>query len=392
METLNLIQQLNDKMDEIFNSLASCLEAYDSNQTTKLAKLESDIPRIDEKLAEEFKRIDDRFEEFVKTMEADKAKFTEELKTKSNRASVATALHRKANKKDFEEKQAQVSEQMEKIEEATKTKQEEVNTMLVKTGEKLAEKVHQLDAAICSKIGDLNKDINDRIMKSATGTEASIFDKMQAQINKFFKNYALEQFGTSVLQLEENVELKVILEQVVDYQLKKHKMESNVHKNSVMMDVQNEIMDQVNSEVEELQLQINALRSTLKSVQKKKSLMESPSADFSFEQENGEFGQKPSIHGVHQELSVMKTDIEKLGRSLNQKSGIKDVCALIETKANTADVFKVFDEIKKTVDLISSKQQSLEQSKSFGEILSEQKLLNYGINSFNNSLLQGLDA
>ena len=93
-------------MDEIFNSLASCLEAYDSNQTTKMAKLETDIPRIDEKIAEEIKRIDERHDELVKSVEADKTKFTEELKIKSNRASVATALHRKANKKDFEEKQA----------------------------------------------------------------------------------------------------------------------------------------------------------------------------------------------------------------------------------------------------------------------------------------------
>ena len=78
-------------------------------------------------------------------------------------------------------------------------KSEEINSMLVKTGEKLAGKVNELDTAITSKIVDLNKDINDRIIKSAAGTESSIFDKMQSQINKFFKNYALEQFGTSVL-------------------------------------------------------------------------------------------------------------------------------------------------------------------------------------------------
>ena len=179
----------------------------------------------------------------------------------------------------------------------------------------------------------------------------------------------------------------MILEQVVDHQLKKHKMDTNMHKNSVMMDVENEIMDQVNQGNEDLQRQINSLRTMIKSAQKKKSLMDSPSQDFSFDQENGESLPKTSMHGLHQEVSTLKTDIEKLGRALGSKSSVKDVCALIETKANTADVFKVFDEIKKTVDLISSKQQSLEQSKSFGEILNEQKLLNYGINSFNNSLL-----
>ena len=37
-------------------------------------------------------------------------------------------------------------------------KSEEINSMLVKTGEKLAGKVNELDTAITSKIVDLNKD------------------------------------------------------------------------------------------------------------------------------------------------------------------------------------------------------------------------------------------
>jgi len=52
---------------------------------------------------------------------------------------------------------------------------------------------------------------------------------------------------------------------------------------------------------------------------------------------------------------------------------VKDTCALVDVKANTKDVFKVFEEIKRSIEIVSSKQQNLEATKNFSEILNEQK-------------------
>jgi hypothetical protein len=51
--------------------------------------------------------------------------------------------------------------------------------------------------------------------------------KLHNEIDKFFKNYALEQFGTSILQEKsrEEVGLKLLFEHIIENQLKKHKMD-----------------------------------------------------------------------------------------------------------------------------------------------------------------------
>ena len=55
----------------------------------------------------------------------------------------------------------------------------------------------------------------------------------------------------------------------MDNQLKKNKLEPKNLKNSMLIELQNEIMEQVNSDVEEVQMQINSLRSQLKTKEKK---------------------------------------------------------------------------------------------------------------------------
>jgi hypothetical protein len=40
---------------------------------------------------------------------------------------------------------------------------------------------------------------------------------------------------------------------------------------------------------------------------------------------------------------------------LGQKSNLKDVAALVDVKANSFDVFRIFEEIKRTVEIVSSK-------------------------------------
>lgn len=43
-----------------------------------------------------------------------------------------------------------------------------------------------------TKISAAEKDHNVKIIKSEQGIQAAVFDNLQGQINKFFKNYALE--------------------------------------------------------------------------------------------------------------------------------------------------------------------------------------------------------
>jgi len=49
------------------------------------------------------------------------------------------------------------------------------------------------------------------------------------------------------------------------------------------------------------------------------------------------------------ELEDVKNKLETQDDLLNSKSNIKDVCALVDTKANANDVFKVLDEMKKSI-------------------------------------------
>ena len=51
----------------------------------------------------------------------------------------------------------------------------------------------------------------------------------------------------------------------------------------------------------------------------------------------------------------MRVAVENIQRCLNQKSNIKDVCALVDVKANSDDVFKVFEEIKRSIDILNYK-------------------------------------
>ena len=68
---------------------------------------------------------------------------------------------------------------------------------------------------------------------------------------------------------------------------------------------------------------------------------------------------------LKQELKSASIDIENIKRVLAHKSNTKDVAALVDIKANSQDVFRIFEEIKRTVEIVRSKQQSLEATKSF---------------------------
>jgi hypothetical protein len=97
--TLSLIEQLNEKMDEIFTQLVSCLETYDNGSKSRLAGLEEQMEPLRsmiERVGEEIGTKATKFEKEIQEM-------TVSLTLKSNKASVAAALHRKGNKKEVDE-------------------------------------------------------------------------------------------------------------------------------------------------------------------------------------------------------------------------------------------------------------------------------------------------
>ena len=62
---------------------------------------------------------------------------------------------------------------------------------------------------------------------------------------------------------------------------------------------------------------------------------------------------------------------------LTLKSDIKDVCALVDVKANSSDVFNIFDEMKKSIQYLSSTNSNEgSSSKMFDNFLREQKFIN----------------
>ena len=83
------------------------------------------------------------------------------------------------------------------------------------------------------------------------------------------------------------------------------------------------------------------------------------------------------IEEIQGEVDGLKHELEKQSRTLVQKSNSKDILTLIDLKANSEDVFGIFEEIKRSVQILTSKQVNMEQSKSFAYMLNEQKLTNY---------------
>ena len=177
--------------------------------------------------------------------------------------------------------------------------------------------------------------------------------------------------------------------------MQRHKLDSKFNKNVILSEIKTEINDEINQEIEDLQIQVNTLRKDMTNMKKRKTQSQLATAhqqnimsqnqftEFSFDQENsenfelsvGDFGTSPdatgltrkappTAHGITSvQIESLKADlkshqieIEQLQRAISQKANIKDVCALVDRKSNTADVFKVFEEIKRSVELLASRQ------------------------------------
>lgn len=255
-------------------------------------------------------------------------------------------------------------------------------------------------------------------MKSQSGITSQVLQSLGTHIEKYFRNYALEQFGTSVLDSDGSAGLKDIFARIFEHEMLRHKLDSKFNKNVLLSEVKAEVTDEVNQEIEDLQIQLNTLRKDLTALKKKKA--QPPSlqpaqtqnqfSEFSFDQEISEhFELSPGEGGagtptdaramaatlqtnspanillepLRADLKTHQIEIEQLQRGTALKANIKDVCALVDRKANTSDVFKVFEEIKRSVEILSSRQQSLESSKSFADLLHDQRSLNQGMTGQN---------
>ena len=87
----------------------------------------------------------------------------------------------------------------------------------------------------------------------------------QTDLKKFFSNYALELYGSSILEkVEENsLGLKTIFDKIFENQFLKYdidlKFEEMLSKNNKKMS--SELNESLTDEIEQLQLQLNSLRS-----------------------------------------------------------------------------------------------------------------------------------
>ena len=85
-----------------------------------------------------------------------------------------------------------------------------------------------------------------------------------------------------------------------------------------------------------------------------------------------------SLDSVKTQIKNFSCDVESIKTAVALKANSKDVATVIEKKANFDEVFKVFSEMKKSIEILRSKQESLESSKSLTDMLADQRLLNTG--------------
>lgn len=106
------------------------------------------------------------------------------------------------------------------------------------------------------------------------------------ELAKFFRNYALELYGASVLDVQnqqssEDLTLKTIFDKVFENQLEKFDIEHKFRDimNQSTKKIQKAFTEQINEEVEEMQLQINCVRNQVANQKKKKRMDESQMED-----------------------------------------------------------------------------------------------------------------
>lgn len=100
---------------------------------------------------------------------------------------------------------------------------------------------------------------------------AQVEQAMGSYIEKHFRNYALEQFGTSILDTNDSAGLKQIFARIFEHEMQRHKLDSKFNKNVMLSEIKTEINEEMNQEIEDLQIQVNNLRKDLTALKKRKN-------------------------------------------------------------------------------------------------------------------------
>lgn len=179
--------------------------------------------------------------------------------------------------------------------------------------------------------------------------------EMSPSVNKYFKNYALELYGASILEQEQEdkLSIKTVLDRVCDEKLKEMQIETKYKgvfdKQSRKLEIRlaETFGEQIKEEIEQLELQFNSLKCQIKTNKQKKANEDASKEDL-------ESKQQEMIKQLEQMIMIQ----EQNTLNIEEKANIKDLSALMEVKANSNDVYKVVDEMQKTINSLSQRNQS----------------------------------
>ena len=145
---------MNGKVDEIFDQLIGCIESYDQNQGSKISELQDYLTSFPQVVKEQFTSSLEDVETRMETVKVDLQEMLAErdkswedkLQVKANKAAVATALHRKANKKEVDESFKSLETRVTELAESLKAGSDETTRHS-----------DELNTAVLLKIEDLEK-------------------------------------------------------------------------------------------------------------------------------------------------------------------------------------------------------------------------------------------
>lgn len=300
---------------------------------------------------------------------------------KGNRTSIANALHRKANKADiqkleqnFVQKSSEIKENIDRLlndianvnSESKKIIQTEFKAMFEKEKSNLnkagkGDEIKQIQKEMADLSSLMHGEIQSLKVRSEDA-QSEIPGDFQEQIKKFFRDYALELYGASILEISDtSLSLKTIFDKIIETQISKldvHKTSKTIIEQATKK-VERQFQESLREEVEELETQINLVRSQVKAAAKKR--LNDP---------EGEKGDSKSVEKLMQRIEAAENKVEL-------KSNISDVCALLDRKADSGDVFKVLDQMQKSIQLFSGQTQHESSStKMMENFLKEQKFIN----------------
>lgn len=235
------ITKLNSKIDEIYQSILNVVETHCTSK-------------------EELDRFQKQIEEKVTDL-------NDQVNSKGNKNSIANALHRKANKSDLlkvEEELVKYSSIGDKLDKMLKDVAlvSKANQELIST--EIENKRKEIETGIKKGINKELKRVNEEIMKfnqlgaslqSQMKEKATHKDNIQGQLTQFFRNYALELYGTSVLEIEQNdLTLKTIFDRIFENQISQLDLDMRFKStfDQFSKKVEKSISEQLSEEVEEI--------------------------------------------------------------------------------------------------------------------------------------------